>query len=30
MTFALFQGMFAIITPALISGTLVESLSFRV
>ena len=29
MTFALFQGMFAIITPALISGALVERLSFR-
>jgi Amt family ammonium transporter len=28
-TFALFQGMFAIITPALISGALVERISFR-
>ena len=29
LTFALFQGMFAIITPALISGALVERISFR-
>ena len=29
LSFALFQGMFAIITPALISGALVERLSFR-
>ena len=29
MSFALFQGMFAIITPALISGALVERISFR-
>ena len=29
MSFALFQGMFAIITPALISGALVERVSFR-
>ena len=29
MTFALFQGMFAIITPALISGALVERITFR-
>jgi Amt family ammonium transporter len=28
-SFALFQGMFAIITPALISGALVERLSFK-
>ena len=29
LSFALFQGMFAIITPALISGALVERISFR-
>lgn len=29
LSFALFQGIFAIITPALISGALVERLSFR-
>ena len=29
LTFALFQGMFAIITPALISGALVERISFK-
>lgn len=29
LTFAVFQGMFAIITPALISGALVERISFR-
>ena len=29
LSFALFQGMFAVITPALISGALVERLSFR-
>ena len=29
LSFALFQGMFAIITPALISGSLVERISFR-
>jgi Amt family ammonium transporter len=29
VSFALFQGMFAIITPALISGALVERISFR-
>lgn len=29
LSFALFQGMFAIITPALISGALVERIGFR-
>jgi Amt family ammonium transporter len=29
LSFALFQGMFAIITPAMISGALVERISFR-
>ena len=29
LSFALFQGMFAIITPALISGALVERISFK-
>ena len=29
LSFALFQGMFAIITPALISGAIVERISFR-
>ena len=29
LSFALFQGMFAIITPALISGALVERITFR-
>ena len=29
LSFALFQGMFVIITPALISGALVERISFK-
>ena len=29
LSFALFQGMLAIITPALISGAIVERISFR-